>query len=110
MTHDVEKERYEYLLPEEDIKSMTEIFKALADPTRLKIMYMLVKEKELCVTEVAERIHISNATASHHLLYLKEHHISTSERRGKQIYYRIADDHIEQLIYIAEVHSKEERI
>ncbi|GEK33168.1 ArsR/SmtB family transcription factor [Kurthia sibirica] len=90
------------------LQDMAQIFKALADTTRLKIMYALVHKEELCVKDVAQFIGSSTATASHHLLYLKEHHIASSTRRGKQIFYRIADAHIEQLIQIAEIHSKEQ--
>lgn len=84
------------------------IFKALADETRLKIIYSLIQEGSLCVCEIAKIIDSSNATASHHLNYLKQHKLATSERKGKQIYYQIADSHIKQLVEIATLHSEEE--
>lgn len=84
------------------------IFKALADATRLKIIYALIQEGPLCVCEIAQIIKSSNATASHHLVYLKQHKLATSERKGKQMYYQIADHHIRQLVEIAKVHSEED--
>lgn len=92
------------------IHKMAIIFKALADPTRLKIIYALVQEEKLCVCEIAQIIHSSNATASHHLNYLKEQKLATSERIGKQMYYEIADYHVRQLIEIAKVHSEEDQL
>lgn len=91
----------------EALQKMSQIFKVLADPTRFKIMYALVQTESLCVKEVSHIIDSSTATASHHLLYLKEHNIASSTRRGKQIFYRMTDAQIEQLIQIAEIHSKE---
>lgn len=91
-----------------EIEKTMVIFKALADATRLKIIYALIQEGPLCVCEIAEIINSSNATASHHLIYLKQHKLATSERKGKQMFYQIADHHIRQLVEIAKVHSEED--
>lgn len=48
-----------------------QLFKALADPTRLKVAYALMQEGELCVCDVANIIESSLATASHHLRLLR---------------------------------------
>lgn len=90
-----------------DLKGMALIFKALADETRLKISFALTLQDELCVCDVATIIHSSTATASHHLRYLKENDLAKSEKRGKLVYYRLADDHVRQLVKIAYEHSKE---
>ncbi|MFD1427390.1 DNA-binding transcriptional ArsR family regulator [Kroppenstedtia sanguinis] len=49
-----------------------QLFKALADPTRMKIAYALVQEEELCVCNVANIISSTLATASHHLRLLRK--------------------------------------
>jgi len=90
-----------------NLKGMTSIFKALADETRLKIAYSLTIQEELCVCDVAAIIHASTATASHHLRYLKENSLAKSEKRGKLVYYRLADNHVSQLVKIAYDHAKE---
>ena len=56
-----------------DLERHGQIFKALADETRLKIAYSLTLEEEMCVCDVAAVIGSSVATASHHLRYLREH-------------------------------------
>ncbi|QBP43012.1 ArsR/SmtB family transcription factor [Paenisporosarcina antarctica] len=90
-----------------DLKGISLIFKALADETRLKISYALTLQNELCVCDVAAIIQSSTATASHHLRYLKDIDLAKSEKRGKLVYYRLADHHVNQLVKIAFEHAKE---
>lgn len=90
-----------------NLKGMTVIFKALADETRLKIAYALTIQEQLCVCDVAAIIQSSTATASHHLRYLKDIDLAKSEKRGKLVYYRLADEHVSQLVKIAYEHAEE---
>lgn len=90
------------------VDGVEQIFKALADSTRLKIAYALTIEKELCVCDVAHIIGAKTATASHHLRLLKNMDLAKSQRKGKQVFYSLKDDHVRQLIYIAMVHAHEE--
>ena len=106
--HDEDVKFVQQNLP--DLKRMTLIFKALADETRLKIAYALTLRKELCVCDVAAIIQSSTATASHHLRYLKEIDLAKSDKRGKLVYYRLADRHVGQLVKIAYEHAKEGEI
>ena len=91
-----------------DLAGVAKFLKALSDETRLKIAYALTVEHELCVCDVATIIGSSVATASHHLRYLKEHRLAKSQRKGKQIYYTLADEHVYQIVTIAYEHTKEE--
>lgn len=84
------------------------IFKALADETRLKIAYALTIEEELCVCDVGEIIGSSTATASHHLRFLRDLSLAKSQRKGKQVYYSLADHHVNALVKIAYEHAIEE--
>lgn len=79
---------------DDDMLGMAEIFKALADPTRVKVAYMLDRGGELCVCDVAEVLGSSTATASHHLRTLKNKNIAKSRKAGKNVYYSLKDDHI----------------
>ncbi len=83
------------------------IFKALADETRLKIAYSLTVEEEMCVCDVAAVIGSSVATASHHLRYLRDHALAKSKRKGRMVYYSLADNHVHQLVTIAHDHAIE---
>ena len=64
-------------------------------------------EDELCVCDVATIIGSSVATASHHLRYLKDNNLARSHRKGKQMYYSLADEHVYQIVTIAYEHAKE---
>lgn len=90
-----------------DVEGVEEIFKALADPTRLKIAYALTLAKELCVHDVASIIGSSVATASHHLRLLRMMKLAKQRREGKMVFYSLDDDHVRQLVYIAMIHIKE---
>lgn len=103
--HDDVVERVQNMLP--NLGGMVQIFKALADETRLKIAFSLTVEEELCVCDVAEIIGSSVATASHHLRYLRDNSLAKSTRKGKMIYYSLADDHMLQLVKVAYEHSEE---
>lgn len=91
-----------------ELAKAAQIFKALADETRLKIAYALTIEEELCVCDVGEIIGSSTATASHHLRFLRELSLAKSQRRGKLVYYSLADHHVNELVKLAYEHAIEE--
>lgn len=90
-----------------ELAKVAQLFKALADETRLKITYALTLREALCVCDVAEIIGSSVATASHHLRYLKELGLAKSHREGKQMYYSLQDEHVRQIVTIAHAHMEE---
>lgn len=89
------------------INDVERIFKALADPTRLKIAYALTLTDELCVHDVANIIESSTATASHHLRLLKNMRLAKDRKEGKLVFYSLDDEHVHQLVEIAIIHAKE---
>lgn len=91
----------------EDLSEVANLFKALADETRLNIAYALTIEEEMCVCDIAAVIGSSTATASHHLRYLRERGLAKSHKKGKQVYYSLSDSHVYQLVTIAHEHAKE---
>jgi ArsR family transcriptional regulator, lead/cadmium/zinc/bismuth-responsive transcriptional repressor len=86
---------------------VAKMFKALSDDTRIKIVYSLAVEKELCVCDVANIVGASMATASHHLRLLRNMGLAKYRKEGKLVYYSLDDDHLKQLIQIAFTHRKE---
>ena len=92
-----------------DAQRISRLFKAFADPTRLKVLYVLTLEAELCVCDVAAIIGHSNATASHHLRTLLEQGLVKYRKDGKVVYYSLDDDHVRQLVEIALTHSEEQK-
>ncbi|MNJ64050.1 Cadmium resistance transcriptional regulatory protein CadC [compost metagenome] len=97
-------------LNEEDIVGMAQMFKALSDPNRMKIAYLLQQKEELCVCDVASILNSSVATASHHLRLLKQMDITKSRREGKNVFYSLKDYHIQTLITMTLEHQKEKNL
>ena len=73
-----------------DFNALSEVFKLLADPTRLQIFWTLC-HREQCVVELAAKLDISSPAISHHLKLLKNGGIAMSRREGKEVYYAAAD-------------------
>ncbi|MFH1017675.1 MAG: metalloregulator ArsR/SmtB family transcription factor [Pseudomonadota bacterium] len=69
-----------------------DIFKALADETRLKILSLLLKKGELCVCRFEETLGISQSKASRHLRYLLHSGLVQERRDRVWVHYRIHDD------------------
>lgn len=67
---------------------MNDIFKALADPTRRKILKML-REKDLTAGEISEAFNISKPSISHHLNLLKQANLVLSEKQGQNVLYSL---------------------
>ena len=79
----------------------SKIFKALSDPTRLKIIELLEK-REICACEFAPLTKKAQPTVSQHLRILETAGIIKSRKEGKMILYSIANKKIFDLIKIAE--------
>jgi DNA-binding transcriptional ArsR family regulator len=106
--HDLEKvRRIKDHLPETD--ALAPMFKALADPTRLKIAYALMKERELCVCDLAHVLEATVASTSHHLRLMKNLGIAKSRKEGKWVFYSLEDEHIQQILAMAMEHHLEDR-
>lgn len=92
----VEKAKHR-LESSETIQSLAEIFKALGDPTRLK-MVMALQACELCVCDLAAVCGLTESAVSHQLRVLRNLRIVAFRREGKIVFYRLADDHVGDLI------------
>ncbi|MEK4433075.1 metalloregulator ArsR/SmtB family transcription factor [Paenibacillus sp. FSL M7-0802] len=90
-----------------DFQDMAQIFKVLADNTRLKVAYALCDEDELCVCDVANIIGSTMATASHHLRLLRNMGIAKYRKEGKLVFYALEDKRLKQMIRLAIEHQKE---
>lgn len=91
---------------EKNILNISETFKVLGDPTRLKLVMALGKE-ELCVCDIAALLNLSESAISHQLRLLKSLRIVKYRKAGKLVYYSLDDEHIEDLIKAALHHISE---
>lgn len=80
-------------LDEETLFIVSQTFKALSDPTRIKILYLLAKE-EKSVNEIAEQLQLLQSTVSHQLRFLKNLRLVKYRREGTSMIYSCDDEHV----------------
>jgi ArsR family transcriptional regulator, lead/cadmium/zinc/bismuth-responsive transcriptional repressor len=83
---------------------VVEAFGALADPTRARILYALIR-RPLCVRDLAIVAGVSESAVSHQLRLLRERRLVKPRRQGNIIYYSVDDHHVAALFREAEYHA-----
>ena len=87
----------EEAISEQDVVRLVQTYKALSDPTRLRILLAL-KGQEMCVCDLAALLGISESAVSHQMRRLKDLAVVRSRREGQVLYYGFNDYHIGDLI------------
>lgn len=88
--------------------SLGHLFRALADPTRLRLLN-LIADREICVCYFVEILRISQPKVSRHLAYLRRAGIVASRREGKWMHYRLVtpnDDAVASILHETLKHLK----
>jgi DNA-binding transcriptional ArsR family regulator len=90
----------------EDTIRVAGVFKAMGDPTRMRILWAL-ELGEMCVCDIAAYLGITESAVSHQLRTLRQLELVTNRRSGTVLYYRLNDAHVSQLIAVALEHVRE---
>jgi ArsR family transcriptional regulator, lead/cadmium/zinc/bismuth-responsive transcriptional repressor len=77
-------------------ESIASIFKSLGDPNRVRIISLLL-EHELCVEDIAAVLNMSQSAVSHQLRTLRQLRLVRSQKTGRNVYYKLQDEHIKDL-------------
>ena len=93
------------MLSSSQIDRISTLFKVLGDSTRAKIVLAL-DNREVCVCTLANALGMTKSAVSHQLAILKANNIVKSRRDGNQVYYSFDDEHITDIIEIAQAHIK----
>jgi ArsR family transcriptional regulator len=94
------------LLPPDALERAAEILRAMGDGARLRILDLL-KQRELCVTEIVAAVGEKFTTVSQRLRLLRSEGLIVRRREGNHIYYALADRHVVDLILNALAHAIE---
>ena len=86
------------LLDQPTAVEMAELFKALSDPTRVRIVSAL-SHVELCVGDLVDLLGMTQSAISHQLRTLREMRLVRTRRVGKNVYYTLDDEHINDLYH-----------
>lgn len=96
MAEDQESFYYEEL-KENDLYLLTEFFKMLGNPTRIRILLLLM-ERDFCVSDLAEQLEITHSAVSHQLNLLRANKLVRRCRDGKMIFYTLVDEHVQMVL------------
>ena len=77
---------------------LADLFKALGDPTRIKILSLLTKTEEMRVYDIADSLTMGQSAISHQLRVLRSARLVKFRRDGKEVLYSIDDDHVMKLL------------
>jgi DNA-binding transcriptional ArsR family regulator len=84
------------LLQEQTSAHLADFFSALSDPTRLRIISVLL-DQEMNVGEIAGQLEMTESAVSHQLRGLRQLRLVRSRKDGRQVYYALDDDHVARL-------------
>ena len=97
------KESKKNMLKLRTIEDMSNFFKILGEPTRIKILNTL-DNNEMCVCDIANVLNMTKSTISHQLNILKINNIVKYKKVGKEVYYTLDDEHVKKVFEIALSH------
>src|SRR6476661_3993515 len=97
---------------DDQVVELAEMFRLMSDPTRLKIILACL-DAPAAVGEMAERLGISASLVSHHLRLLRAARLLQADRRGRQVFYAVQDEHVRSMLsdmvdHVAEVDAEAE--
>ena len=91
-------------LSQHDIESITELFRLIGEPTRVRLLYALVEAGEMCVCDLAAVVEAPETSVSHALRLLRMAGIVRTRRDGRMIYYSLTDAHVRLLLDVTAEH------
>nr|MBF0223274.1 winged helix-turn-helix transcriptional regulator [Desulfobulbaceae bacterium] len=90
----------------QEFGALANLFKALADVNRIKIIWALTTA-EMCVCDLAAYLGVTESAVSHQLRTLRQLQLVANRRDGQVLYYRLDDDHMGKLVNLAMEHVRE---
>ena len=96
-------------LHSDDTLHVSELFKALSDPTRVRLVHLL-SQGQSTVNDLVKALTLPQSTVSRHLATLRHAHLVVADRQGTSMRYRLADTHVGDLVREAFSHVEHERL
>jgi DNA-binding transcriptional ArsR family regulator len=81
----------------QSLSQLSKVLELAANEVRLKILYLLEEENELCPCDISDILNMSIPAVSQHLRKLKDGNIIESRREGQTIYYSLKEEHLKVL-------------
>ncbi len=93
-------------MDDQEVKNVADVFRIFGDPTRVRILGLLM-EGEFSVTDITQRLDMTQSAVSHQLRILRDARLVRSRRDGKQIFYALDDDHVRTILFMGLEHVRE---
>ena len=90
----------------ETLYDLADFFKILGDSTRMSILFAIDK-RPMCVCDIADLLGMTRSAVSHQIKTLRQASLVTYRKSGKNVIYRLADDHVRDIIETALLHIGE---
>ena len=90
-------------LTDEEAEATAELFRALGDPARVRIVNLLGRNEEVCGCELNDALGLSQPTISHHLKKLHEAGLLDREQRGRSVYYSLRREAVAKLAAVTSI-------
>jgi ArsR family transcriptional regulator len=103
---DVVKRVRKAMPKEEDFYDLADLYKMFADSTRVRILWALFRE-EMCVCDIAVLLGMTKSAISHQLKSLRLSNLVKYNKRGKEVYYSLADSHVKDIFEKGFEHIRE---
>ena len=94
-----------FALPSDKVNQLSELFRAMADPGRIKILKALSQD-EMCVCDLAAFLELSESAVSHQLRLLRQLQLVENRREGAVLYYRLKEQIVNQLMELSLEHFR----
>jgi DNA-binding transcriptional ArsR family regulator len=91
----------------QQFEELAEVFHLLGEENRLRLVHACLDEP-VSVHDLSERVGISPSLVSHHLRLLRAARLVRGEKRGRQVFYRAADEHVRRMLHDMVEHVGEE--
>lgn len=91
------------MISEANAAALAELFSAFSDTSRVRIIAALTQD-ELNVGAIAEAVGLSESATSHHLRGLRQMRLVRARKAGRQVYYRLDDEHVKELFELGLEH------
>jgi len=89
-----------------DFNALVNLYKMFSDDTRIKILWILSRH-EMCVGDIAALLDMTKSTISHHMKSLRLTNLVRYEKRGREVYYQFADEHVKDIFCKGFEHIRE---
>ena len=96
------------LVSHQEANRLGNLFKLLADPHRLRMLYALAEAGELCVCDLSAVVEVPESNVSHSLRLLRTSGVVRARRSGRMVYYSLDDAHVRLLLDVSREHLRHE--